>query len=891
MRHTCAVFLAWFMPAVVLAQAEIPAAAGTPLETQRTCSLAKSWNDKGSGADLDGFFYVPVVSSSEFIIGGYGSRQKKLTDEDCVLTVGESAPLVTPIAWELIWLDKGTGARKDGSMWRAIPPNDDYRCIGSIPQVDYDKPDLFTYRCVPAALTEKVITSALIWNDKGSGAKKPVSIFKLPNSGSFVAVPGRLAQIEAYDLKLSPVTTVTAETEQPALEVTAMQPEKAQPITVAGPLPAPPASAAAESPTSAAVERAVPAGEPDFPGQALALRQLMVDRADTAVQVLRLIPGVSWLLPQTVQEDKRDSVLKQIWGPFFENVIVEINGVDTPTPSALYYNPLLDVALLTRWERYTKLAYRLSGLQVVPGERISAASATVPAAPDWMTGDAPIDTLYNTTIERLAAFRRDGAAEYTGTTDQRYEWAVQNLQAAQPRLEWNTSQRAGWHGETNVWLSATIGTIEESFSLGDAAALIARAAQTDVETADALVKLPTGLVDRLTLDMVLNYGEEERLLVISLPDDGDFYIMVQCRLDTGAVLCAPGQYTLVGLEIDAVDLRRVTAKSSTAATEQVAPPAEATSADTGLRSVAEEQPVEMPSPTVGEMAKAPDGPSLSSKALALLKQMDAETIKEVLSAVGVTGDRDEDNSEPAVALDTETPKSETEYEQVAEHPAADANESVSGGSSAAQDSVGSSGGQPRTGQQAPQKQSAGAETLASQGASETPREEADSPAGESDGMEQAQQLAQAPADLQCDFSNYKEFVFNPEKMQQLRAQGKTCQLGGLEFDDEDFRGADLVGINFQGSLFWIVNFEGEDLSDANMKGITCMESNFNNTTLNQETDFTDAKLFDCKFRDANMREAIFKRTSFSGVEMHGADVTGANFEDVLVSSSDKMGKI
>ena len=131
-----------------------------------------------------------------------------------MLSVGASAQLVEPIAWELIWLDKGSGARLDGSMWRAIPPSEAYRCIGTVPQIDYEKPSLPNYRCVPAAFTEKVVTSTLIWTDRGSGAKKPVSMFKLPNSGSFVAVPGRMAQIEVVDLRLTTVVPDRAAADQ-----------------------------------------------------------------------------------------------------------------------------------------------------------------------------------------------------------------------------------------------------------------------------------------------------------------------------------------------------------------------------------------------------------------------------------------------------------------------------------------------------------------------------------------------------------------------------------------------------------------------------------------------------------------------------------------------------
>ena len=175
-------------------------------ETEMTCSLEHVWDDKRSGADLDGFFYLPYVESPEHIIGGFGTQKKNLSPSDCVLTVLGPNLLIAPVDWELVWKDKGSGAKLDGSMWRAIPPNDDYRCIGHIPQLGYDKPNITNYRCVHASLTEKIITSDLIWSDKGSGSDKKVSMFRLPNSQSFVTVSARLSQYEAFDLALGKLT-------------------------------------------------------------------------------------------------------------------------------------------------------------------------------------------------------------------------------------------------------------------------------------------------------------------------------------------------------------------------------------------------------------------------------------------------------------------------------------------------------------------------------------------------------------------------------------------------------------------------------------------------------------------------------------------------------------
>jgi len=184
------------------------------LDTKFTCTQTLNWDDGGSGADLDGYFYIPTVSQSEYIIGGYASRKEK-SSNSCVLTVSEPANnpqgtpilLVSPIDWKQIWKDKGSGARKDGSMWEAIPADSNYKCLGTIPQLGYNKPNLPNYRCVHSSLTEKIVTNSLIWSDKGSGANKEVTMFTLPNTGSFITVGARINKIEAFDLKVNAVGT------------------------------------------------------------------------------------------------------------------------------------------------------------------------------------------------------------------------------------------------------------------------------------------------------------------------------------------------------------------------------------------------------------------------------------------------------------------------------------------------------------------------------------------------------------------------------------------------------------------------------------------------------------------------------------------------------------
>jgi len=178
------------------------------LDTKLTCKQKLIWSDKGSGAELDGFFFAPSAESSYFIIGGYASGKVDAKSKNCVLSVRpsknnpEESPelLVVPGDWSLIWTDEGSGANTDGSMWAAVPPGKEYRCLGTVMQKGYKKPVLPNYRCVHSGLTRKIQNKSIVWTDKGSGADKDVTVFKLPNSKSFFAVGRKINKVKAYDL-------------------------------------------------------------------------------------------------------------------------------------------------------------------------------------------------------------------------------------------------------------------------------------------------------------------------------------------------------------------------------------------------------------------------------------------------------------------------------------------------------------------------------------------------------------------------------------------------------------------------------------------------------------------------------------------------------------------
>ena len=106
-------------------------------------------------------------------------------------------------------------------------------------------------------------------------------------------------------------------------------------------------------------------------------------------------------------------------------------------------------------------------------------------------------------------------------------------------------QREQWSDGSQPWLETTLVAAEAALRAG-AAGLTAAAPSTDAATAAALAGLPAQFTDGLALDLALEFGGAERLLVASLPGDGDIYVMIECRKDGAG--CNLRRFTLLSLD-------------------------------------------------------------------------------------------------------------------------------------------------------------------------------------------------------------------------------------------------------------------------------------------------------------------------------------------------------
>ncbi|MFJ7316180.1 Vps62-related protein [Pseudomonas sp. NPDC098747] len=136
---------------------------------------ASFWRPTPAPDVLPGYFPLGDVA----VLGLKSIDDKKVVAVVCEATTrsadpGKGKALAAPVDYELIWNDLGSGATKSGSIWRPIPP-EGYVALGSVCSSNYEKPSRNAVRCVRADLVRVSAECDLIWNDKGSGAKQSVS--------------------------------------------------------------------------------------------------------------------------------------------------------------------------------------------------------------------------------------------------------------------------------------------------------------------------------------------------------------------------------------------------------------------------------------------------------------------------------------------------------------------------------------------------------------------------------------------------------------------------------------------------------------------------------------------------------------------------------------------
>lgn len=174
------------------AGAPAPRAAAAPaIDYRFACRMQMRWQDKGSGGSQDLSIHDAAPPAGYQVVGAYAQGNFHPTD-GCVMALREREPggrrlLAPPAEWRQSWADKGSGARLDGSIWLAVPPEPAFVCLGAVGQRGYDKPAPRGYACVHECLVKPVPVTHPIWTTERTGAREAIALYRLPVSNAFVA--------------------------------------------------------------------------------------------------------------------------------------------------------------------------------------------------------------------------------------------------------------------------------------------------------------------------------------------------------------------------------------------------------------------------------------------------------------------------------------------------------------------------------------------------------------------------------------------------------------------------------------------------------------------------------------------------------------------------------
>lgn len=182
-----------------------------------TTEFLSIWDTYGSNAE-PASFWRPTPAAD--VLPGYfplgdvvhpgrdNINNKKVVAVVCEASTPAADPekgkaLSAPTDFELVWKDSGSGATKNGSVWRPLPP-EGYVALGSVCSNSHEKPSRNAVRCIRADLVSASATCDLIWNDKGSGARQSISTWSaappVAASGEMHLAPGTFAGVTGYAL-------------------------------------------------------------------------------------------------------------------------------------------------------------------------------------------------------------------------------------------------------------------------------------------------------------------------------------------------------------------------------------------------------------------------------------------------------------------------------------------------------------------------------------------------------------------------------------------------------------------------------------------------------------------------------------------------------------------
>ena len=147
------------------------------------------WWDKGSRGDNNGSFWRAKLPDGYFAIGHFGTSGYDAPQLPMVVVKpveGCANAIAHPTDYTKIWDDKGSGADENGSFWLPTPPAD-YVACGVVATGSHSKPSFDEVVCIRQDLVEPGVNGPAIWLDNGTRADVDVGTWCIkPKNGQGV---------------------------------------------------------------------------------------------------------------------------------------------------------------------------------------------------------------------------------------------------------------------------------------------------------------------------------------------------------------------------------------------------------------------------------------------------------------------------------------------------------------------------------------------------------------------------------------------------------------------------------------------------------------------------------------------------------------------------------
>ena len=261
-----------------------------------------------------------------------------------------------------------------------------------------------------------------------------------------------------------------------------------------------------------------------FLSTALSLRTAMVLHSDVAWPYYMMMPQTSYSTDPTYIK-----LRPLFWSMMFRDSIVRVADITSKSPLAFYYNPLIDVTVIAKWDQRGDRRYDLVDIIAVPGEYFDGVSPVPPASPmpRWLVNQQ----------QGLAGELRRFTQAHLKKLAERFPVASQDDRALGKSIEFQgikkwqepAEQRILFHllqlrAASHPPLKEPVERLLKNLQTADKPHILQIAEKASAPDLDALLGMDPQLRRQLELSGLYRSEDGGALLLFSLPHDGNIFL-------------------------------------------------------------------------------------------------------------------------------------------------------------------------------------------------------------------------------------------------------------------------------------------------------------------------------------------------------------------------------